>query len=419
MAHLPKCSLMSFEFFVGKRYLFTKQTEAFVGLITLLSTLGVAVGVMVLIVVIAVMTGFETELMHRILDVEAHVLVMRYGDPISEPDKLLETIESVDGVSSAAPFIYSQAMLRSASNVSIAVLRGVDPQTIGCRLKTVGRKCIGTELGSKQVQTGLPAATGVVLGKVLAEKLKVEPGDRLQLVSAKSGPGGGQVPTVKRIKVLGLVETGMNEYDGNMVFLALNDLQQMLNMGTTVTGIEVRTKAIFAARDLAESILQKLDFPYWAQDWMQMNKNLFAMLKLQKVVMFIILILIVLVAAFNIASALIMMVMEKTRDIAILKTMGATNKSIRRIFMLRGMVIGIIGTAIGLGSGILLCGVLQRYQFIQLPGDVYFLDTLPVRLEMWDALIIVCATLLICFAATLYPARQAARFNPVEGIRYG
>jgi lipoprotein-releasing system permease protein len=190
-------------------------------------------------------------------------------------------------------------------------------------------------------------------------------------------------------------------------------------MGSTVTGIEVRTKDIFAARDLAGKISEKLDIPYWSQDWMQMNKNLFAMLRLQKVVMFIILTLIVLVAAFNIASTLIMMVMEKNRDIAILKTMGATNKSIRRIFVFKGMTIGMIGTALGLVLGIILCGMLQHYQFIHLPGDVYFLDTLPVQLEIVDTIIIVSATLFICFIGTLYPAQQAARFNPVDGIRYG
>jgi len=410
---------MPFELFIGKRYLFTKQKEAFVSLITLLSTLGVAVGVMVLIVVIAVMTGFETELMHRILNIEAHVLVGRYGDPITAPKKILKTIKTIDGVQSAAPFIYSQAMLRSSSGVSIAVLRGIEPQNYGCRLKTVSNKCIGSILNSDKIQTNPMIVTGVILGKVLAEKLNVQPGDGLHLISALNGSGSGRVPSVKRIKVLDLVKTGMNEYDSNMAFLAIDNLQGMLNMGSTVTGIEVRIKDIFAARDLAGKISEKLDIPYWSQDWMQMNKNLFAMLRLQKVVMFIILTLIVLVAAFNIASTLIMMVMEKKRDIAILKTMGATNKSIRRIFVFKGMAIGMIGTALGLGLGIILCGVLQHYQFIRLPGDVYFLDTLPVQLEIIDTIIIVSATLCICFIGTLYPAQQAARFNPIDGIRYG
>ncbi len=406
---------MSFEFFIGKRYLLSKQKEAFVSLITFLSTLGVAVGVMVLIVVIAVMTGFETELMHRILGIEAHVLVMRYGDPITDANEVIERIEDLNGVTSATPFIYSQAMLRSASGVSVAFLRGESPEEVGCRLKTVSRKCVGNQLADNGPRNSSLDEPGLILGSALAQKLKVGPGDQLHLISSKNG----QIPSVKRVKVLDLIETGMNEYDGTMAYMALEDLQQLLQMGSAVTGVGVRIKDIFAAHDVAENILKRLDFPYWAQDWMQMNKNLFAMLKLQKVVMFIILILIVLVAAFNIASALIMMVMEKTRDIAILKTMGATNKSIRRIFMLRGMVIGMLGTALGLIMGIILCALLQHYQFIHLPGDVYFLDTLPVKLEIFDAFVIVASTFLICFFATLYPARQAARLNPVDGIRYG
>ncbi len=406
---------MSFEIFIGKRYLLSKQKEAFVSLITFLSTLGVAVGVMVLIVVIAVMTGFETELMHRILGIESHVLVMRYGDPITDANEVIGKIKDLKGVTSATPFIYSQGMLRSASGVSVAFLRGEPPEQIGCRLKTVSGKCVGGQLSDKRTRNTPLEEPGLILGSVLAQKLKVAKGDQLHLISSK----GGEIPSVKRVRVLDLIETGMNEYDGTMAYMALDDLQKLLHMGSAVTGVGVRIKDIFAAHDLAEKMLKKLDFPYWAQDWMQMNKNLFAMLKLQKVVMFIILILIVLVAAFNIASALIMMVMEKTRDIAILKTMGATNKSIRRIFMLRGMVIGMLGTALGLIMGIVLCALLQHYQFIHLPGDVYFLNTLPVRLEVFDAFIIVASTFLICFFATLYPARQAARLNPVDGIRYG
>jgi lipoprotein-releasing system permease protein len=410
---------MFFEFFLGKRYLITKQKEAFVSVITLLSTFGVTVGVMVLIVVIAVMTGFETELMHRILDIESHILVGRYGTPISNPKKVIKTIENVDGVQSATPSIYSQAMLRSSSGVSVAFLRGIDPKSYGCRLKTIAKKCIGSVLKVDEKRTTFLNTAGVVLGKTLAEKLNVGPGDSLNLISTQAVAGTGQVPSIKRIKVLDLVKTGMNQYDDNMAFLAINDLQKMLNMGSAVTGIEVRIDDIFAAGPLAGKISAKLDLPFWTQDWIQVNRNLFAMLKLQKVVMFIILTLIVLVAAFNIASALIMMVMEKTRDIAILKTMGATNRSIRRIFVLKGMVIGVIGTTLGLVLGIILCALLQHYQFIHLPGDVYFLDTLPVRLEVSEALMIVSATLLICFVATLYPAQQAARFDPVEGIRYG
>lgn len=411
---------MYFEYFIGKRYFGARQREAFVSLITLLSILGVAVGVMVLIVVIAVMSGFESELMTRILGIEAHILVGRYGEPISDPQNLIEKIMPIEGVESATPFIYSQAMLRSASGVSGAAIRGIDTQATGCRLKTVTHQCLNHALAPPAADNGLKEMPGLILGKVLAEKLKVGPGDILHLISAQVTPGGKDfVPQVKPIRVLDLFETGMNEYDGTMAYLKLQDAQAILHLGTSVTGLEVRIRQIYSAKDLADKIIGELDFPYWARDWMQMNKNLFSMLKLQKVVMFIILTLIVLVAAFNIASALIMMVMEKTRDISILKAMGATDKSIRRIFVFKGMVIGLLGTLAGLILGLLLCYLLSRYQFIHLPGDVYFLTTLPVRLEILDLATIIAATLAICFLSTLYPAHQASRFNPVEGIRFG
>jgi lipoprotein-releasing system permease protein len=413
-------NFMYFEYIIGKRYFGAKQKEAFVSLITLLSVLGVTVGVMVLIVVIAVMSGFESELMSRILGIEAHILVGRYGEPISEPQTLLEKIQPIEGVETAAPFIYAQAMLRSASGVSGAAIRGIDIETTGCRMKTVNRQCFDKALARSESENSQERMPGLILGKVLAEKLKVAPGDIIYLISSQgSSAGKDLVPEVKRIRVLNLFETGMNEYDGAMAYLSLQDAQAILHMGTAVTGIEVRIGEIYAAKALADKIVGELGFPFWTRDWMQMNKNLFSMLKLQKVVMFIILTLIVLVAAFNIASALIMMVMEKTRDIAILKAMGATDRSIRRIFVFKGMVIGLLGTMAGLILGVLLCALLRRYQFIQLPGDVYFLTTLPVRLEIPDLLTIMVATLGICFLATLYPARQASRFNPVEGIRFG
>jgi lipoprotein-releasing system permease protein len=224
---------------------------------------------------------------------------------------------------------------------------------------------------------------------------------------------------MKRFKVAGLFTSGMYEYDGSLAYVALPEAQRLLRMGGAVTGIELRVDDIYRAGKIGRSISDALGFPYWTRDWMQMNRNLFSALKLEKTVMFIILVLIVLVAAFNIASTLIMMVMEKTRDIAILKTMGATNKSIRRIFVFNGMIIGAVGTALGVALGFLACFLLDRYKFIELPGDVYYITTLPVRLEFLDAALIAVAALVICFLATLYPARQAARMDPVEAIRYG
>jgi len=211
----------------------------------------------------------------------------------------------------------------------------------------------------------------------------------------------------------------MYEYDRSLAFINIKDAQKILRMGDSVNGIEVRVNDIYNARNIAGRIVKELGFQYWARDWMQMNQNLFSALKLEKTVMFIILALIVLVAAFNIASTLIMMVMEKTRDIAILKAMGATDKSIRKIFVFKGIVIGSIGTIFGVCLGLILCTVLKYYQFIELPGDVYYITTLPVKLKFLDVVMIASAAMAISFLATLYPASQASKLDPVEAIRYG
>jgi lipoprotein-releasing system permease protein len=224
---------------------------------------------------------------------------------------------------------------------------------------------------------------------------------------------------MKRFEVVGLFESGMYEYDGSLAYIDLKDAQKMLNMKDSVTGIEVRVDDIYNARNIAKKIVAELGFPYWARDWMRMNHNLFSALKLEKTVMFIILALIVLVAAFNIASTLIMMVMGKTKDIAILKAMGAMDSSIRKIFIYKGMIIGAVGTSLGVSLGFIICKLLEKYKFIQLPGDVYYISTLPVRLEALDVLMIASAAMVICFLATLYPASQASKLNPIEAIRYG
>jgi len=230
----------------------------------------------------------------------------------------------------------------------------------------------------------------------------------------------GHVPAMKAFRVTGYFESGMYEYDQTFAYIHLHDAQRLLRMGDAVTGLEIRTRDIYQAREVADAIVARLGSAYYARDWMQMNRNLFKALKLERRVMFIILTLIVLVAAFNIASSLIMMVMGKTKDIAILKAMGATSRSIRKIFIFNGMVIGVFGTGIGLVLGIILCSLLKRYNIHELTGDIYYFTTrLPVKMEVFDVASIVIAALVICFFATLYPAHQASKQNPVEAIRYG
>ena len=411
---------MSFEFFIGSRYLRTKQKQTFISLITILSIAGVTVGVMALIVVIAVMAGFESDLKSRILGVESHIVIMRNSGPFSDYRNILEHVENTDGVEAATPFINTQIILRSSLSVSGAVLRGIDPDSADRVIKNLDKVSLKNLKETDQRESTSISMPAIILGKQLAKNLGVMHGDPVYLIS----PMGmispiGHIPTMKRFKVAGLFESGMYEYDRSLSYIHIKDAQKILRMGDSVNGIEVRVNDIYNAGNIAGKIVKGLGFQYWARDWMQMNQNLFSALKLEKTVMFIILALIVLVAAFNIASTLIMMVMEKTKDIAILKAMGATDKSIRKIFVFKGIAIGSIGTILGVCLGFILCTVLKYYQFIELPGDVYYITTLPVKLELLDVVMIASAAMAISFLATLYPARQASKLDPVEAIRYG
>lgn len=408
---------MSFEFFIGSRYLKIRQKQSFISLITILSIAGVAVGVMALIVVIAVMSGFESDLKSRILSVESHLVLMRYGKPFSDYQKIVKYIEKCEGIEAATPFVQTQAMLRSSFGISGTVLRGIDPQSAGKVIKTLDNFCLKSLQNAK--------SPTIILGAQLAKNLSVTKGDAIYVISPKGMLSPiGHIPAMKQFKVAGFFESGMYEYDSSIAYTNLQDAQKILRMEDSITGVETRVHDVYDAKNIGQAIIAGLtkkynDRSYWAKDWMRVNHNLFSALKLEKTVMFIILALIVLVAAFNIASSLIMTVMEKTKDIAILKAMGATNKSIGKIFVFKGMVIGFLGTFIGTILGFLLCALLKHYKFIELPGDVYYISTLPVLLEGLDILIIVFGALIICFLATLYPARQASKLNPVEAIRYG
>jgi len=411
---------MGFEHFVSQRYLRVKEREAFVPLITFISIAGVAVGVMALIVVIAVMSGAETDIRNRILGIQSHMILMNYGGPITDLGRVMRTVHQTENVVAASPMVYSQAMLRSPAGISGAIIRGIDPETAGGITDTL--EDVSLSLLRDPVAGNTPAGDppGIVLGKVLAESLNVLEDDVIHLISPRgTARQQGYMPTRKRFRVLGRFSSGMHEFDSAMAYIHLETAQEILRMGRGASVVAIRLQDIFRAKETAEALNASLGFPYWARDWMQMNRNLFSALKLQKTVMFIILILIVLVAAFNIASALIMMVMEKTRQIAILKTMGAASRSIRRIFVYKGLVIGLVGIILGVSFGWVLCAVLKYYPFIELPGDVYYFTTLPVQLDAIDVAAIAAATLALCLLATLYPARQASRLDPVDAIRYG
>ncbi|PIP42193.1 MAG: lipoprotein-releasing system transmembrane subunit LolC, partial [Desulfobacterales bacterium CG23_combo_of_CG06-09_8_20_14_all_51_8] len=330
-------------------------------------------------------------------------------------------VSAVPGVQSAAPFVYSQVMLRSASGIAGAVVRGIDPRADGSPIKGYDREALIQKIRPQMISGSEEAlAPGIVLGKELAQSIGVAVGDSIYLISPKGMVSPiGHLPTMKRFEVTGVFESGFYEYDASLAFIHLETAQRLMKIEDSVSGIGVRVGDIYQADAISDAIVAELGFPFWTMDWMQMNRNFFSALKLEKKAMFVILTLIIIVAAFNIASTLIMMVMGKTQDIAILKAMGATDRSIWKIFVFKGTVIGLIGTVTGVALGILGCVLLKYYKFIELPGDVYYFTSLPVQLEFADVFVIVLAAMVICFVATLYPAYKASRLNPVEALRYG
>ncbi len=408
--------MASFEWFVSLRYLRAKRKQKFISLITLISILGVAVGVMALIVVLSVFTGFTEGLRDQIIGVNSHLIIQSYNGAIDDADAVMAKTATVPGVVAQTPMIYTQALLTAAGGSSGVVLRGIDPNS-AAKVVTIAEKMTNGSLDSLQVTTNPPA---IVLGEDLARQLQVFPGERVQLL-APDGPLSpmGVLPRVRVGMVSGTFSTGMNEFDSNMGYLGLDMARSLAGLDQeSVHAIEVRVHNVEAADSVAAAIRERLGPSYAVRDWMQLNQNLFAALKLEKLGLFIALDLIILVAALNIISALIMVVMEKTRDIAILKSMGATTSSIMRIFFYQGLVIGVVGTILGLCSGLAVCSLLKRYKIIELPSNVYPMSTIPIKVVPADVSIIVISALLITLAATLYPSWKAARVRPAEALSY-
>lgn len=417
---------MPFELLIGLRYLKAKRKSAFISIITFISTAGVALGVMALIVVLAVMTGFERDLKDKILGTNAHLVVIRSGAPMENHAALMERLRSLPGVQAATPFIYNQVMLSTGRNVSGVVLRGIDPVT-DRQVTRLAKSIVqgGMEQLEPQMQSGPEA--GILIGRELARHLNLALGDRVNVVS----PTGtitplGMMPKLRPFRVVGIFNTGMFEYDSSMAYISLTQAQSFFDLGNTVTGIQLKVADVYATGLLAQRINREFGPDLYARDWMQMNKNILFALKTEKVVMFIILTLIVLVAAFGIASTLFMVVMEKTRDIAILKAMGARSTSIMRIFVLEGVIIGTVGTLVGVLSGLLIAWNLEPIidGVQRLTGknffskDIYYLDHFPSQVVASDVLLISITAVVISFVATLYPAWQASRMLPAEALRY-
>jgi len=421
---------MPFEFFISLRHLKAKRAQKFISLNTWISIGGVALGVMALIVVIAVMSGFGQDLRDKILGTNSHIVVTNISrSGIEDFESVLKRVMRSDGIKAAAPFILNQVMLTFDNKSSGVVVRGVDPER-EAMVSDLEKNMIQGDISMLKTNTKANAGLSrdnIILGKELAHKLGVQTGDAVSMVSPASRlTPMGLIPKIKLYKVVGFFESGMFEYDSSLAFISVKSAQKFFAMKGKVSGIEIRVENIDSADKIAGTLQETLGFPYYVRDWMRMNKNLFSALRLEKIVMFIILILIILVAAFNIVSTLFMVVMEKTKEIAILKSMGASSTSIIKIFSFQGLIIGFTGTLIGCVSGFIIVPNLNEivgfienlFGITAFPSDVYYLDKLPSEIQYMDSFLIVIFSIVICFLASLYPAWRASRLDPVDGLRY-
>ncbi len=422
----------SYELFIARRYLKSRSKTGFINLITYISILGVAIGVAALIIVLSVMNGFESEVRSRIIGFDTHIRLRTYHDQgIDDYTEIMGRIRGIPHIIGMSPYILDKGMIRAGDRNDGVIVRGADQKTVG-DVSDLHKNIIygRLELGMVETGEGERPLPGIVVGRFLADRLMIDIGDKVVLISPTGVHSMFQMPPVKQFVVTGFFESGMYEYDNAYVYISLESAQELFRMGKRVSGIEIRLDDLYKASQVVEGIDKRLGFPYYALTWFDMRKNLFSWMQLEKWAMFIILCLIILVAAFNIISTLIMVVMEKTKEIGILKSMGATARSIMRIFLYEGIVVGIVGTFFGLVIGFGLCFwqengdkiilplINKPLPTIKLPGDVYFISILPVKMQVSDFVFIGIAAILICLLAAIYPARKASKLDPVEAIRY-
>ena len=410
------------EWWIAGRYLRSRRASRFVSLITLIAVSGVALGVMALIVVIGVMSGLQKDLREKILIANPHLRVLTYGEGLRLDawPKVLDTVRADRNVVAAAPFVLSQGLLSAGHDYAegVAVI-GIEQDTGRAAVTGLARSFVSGDLRFATRDTTVDG--GVVLGRRLAQRFSVYPGSVVTIISpagSRLSPSVGLVPRYWRFEVTGIFDTGMYEYDNSYVVMARALAQRFAALGGAVTGVEVRVKDPWRAAAVARELESKLGYPYRALDWAAQNSQLFSALKLEKLAMAVILLLIVLVAAFNIVSTLTMTVGDRTKEIGILRAMGMTAGQIRRIFVAQGVVVGVVGTALGAAGGVVLAAAVGRYHLISLDPTVYFIDHLPVDLAPTDVLTVIAASLVIAALATVYPSSQAARLQPVEAIRH-
>ena len=406
---------MSFELFIALRYLLARRKQAFISLISLISTIGVAVGVMALVIALALMTGLQGELRDRILGSTAHVYVWKSGG-IEDYRAEVARLSRIDGVICAGPAILGKALISTDRGDAFISLKGIDP-ALEPNVTDIERAMQRGSLGALAPATDddLP---GILLGRNLAEQLGVAVGDTVTLLTPQGTLSPmGMIPRSRRVRVAGIYTLGLYEFDAAYGFVSLEFAQRLLGKAAPDL-IELRVADIEDAPSISSRVPRELGGDYVSQDWADMNEALFSALWLEKMAISITIGLIVMVAALNIIASLVLLVMEKSRDIAILKTMGTSPRRVMTIFMLQGLVIGVVGTTAGASAGLALCWVLDRYRLIQIPMDVYQIAYVPFVVQPLDFAVVVISAIVICFLATIYPSRQASRLDPVQALRF-
>lgn len=392
---------MSFSLLVAKRYLWSKRRHPFVGVVSTISVLGILVGVAALIAVLAVMNGFDQELKSRLVGLRAH-LVVESDTPLRDPEEVRSRVARVPGVRASAPFVEGQALLQSGDWGTGVLVRGVDPalekavSNFSSYLKTGG-------LGTRP--------DGIVIGVEMAQRARLSVGSRVSLATQST-----EKPAVYTVE--GIFSSGMYEFDANLVFLTVANAQSIFALGGAVNGLSVAWKSAEDAENGRKAVQKELGYPFYVRSWMDLNRTLFSALALEKLVMFLILALIIFVACLNIAGSLTILVMDKTKDIGVLKALGASNADLMKIFAWDGLALGIGGASAGLGVGLALCYALKEYRWLELPKEIYYIDRLPVVVDVRDTFLVVGVAVVLSFFSALYPARMAGRLDPVKALRY-
>lgn len=415
---------MSYEFFVAKRYFQSKKRTGFISLINYFSIAGVMIGVAALIIVLSVMNGFETEVRSRIIGFDSHIRFRSFHDRGIENYKQIQNdLKSYEHVAAISPYVYDKGLIKSGQSRDAIIIKGVDQKTV-VDVSDLEKNIVWGELDLDTVEVaGEKPLPGIVLGKSLAWRIDVNLGEKVFIGSFANVKNLfiPRPPKIKAFVVNGLFETGLFEFDSNFGYVSIECAQDLMDMPENrVSGLEIMLDKmdLELVNNVADKMKDAYGYPYTTETWFERNSNLFSWMQIEKWAAFIILSLIIMVAAFNIISTMIMVVMEKKKEIGILKSIGAENQSIMRIFVLQGIISGLMGTGLGCLIGYILCWSQLHYAWFSLPADVYFISSLPIEMKALDFILIALAAMLLCFGATLYPSLKASKLDPVQAIRY-